>query len=160
MPSQALFKAGACSLVVSLRKVDDTATSLLMVRFYENLLGGRGGLKTPMAKAEALAEAKRWLRNLTAKEAETLAKNLPPMELGSRLIRFGAGLRQKNCLDYFAQFLPCSGERVPDGTTGAKLSRPGSFGMSQGLLPLSMLHGGERLRGRRLGLVCLPLNIG
>jgi tetratricopeptide (TPR) repeat protein len=78
--SQALFKAGARSLVVSLWKVDDTATSLLMVRFYENLLGGRAGLKAPMAKAEALTEAKRWLRNLTAKKAETLAKNLPPVE--------------------------------------------------------------------------------
>ena len=78
--SQALFIAGARSLVLSLWQVDDTATALLMVRFYENLLGGRTGLKKPMAKAEALAEAKRWLRNLTAKEAKTLAKNLPPVE--------------------------------------------------------------------------------
>jgi len=78
--SQALFIAGARSLVVSLWKVDDTATALLMVRFYENLLGRRAGLKTPMAKAEALAEAKRWVRNLTAKEAERLAKSLPAVE--------------------------------------------------------------------------------
>jgi len=78
--SQALFKAGARSLVVSLWKVDDTATALLMVRFYENLLGRRAGLKAPMPKAEALAEAKHWLRGLTTKEAETLAKNLPPVE--------------------------------------------------------------------------------
>jgi tetratricopeptide (TPR) repeat protein len=78
--SQALFLAGARSLVVSLWKVDDTATALLMVRFYENLLGRRAGLKAPMPKAEALAEAKRWLRGLTMKEAETLAKNLPTLE--------------------------------------------------------------------------------
>jgi CHAT domain-containing protein len=78
--SQALFIAGARSLVLSLWQVDDTATALLMVRFYENLLGGRTGLKAPMPKAEALAEAKRWLRGLTAKEAERLAKNLPTLE--------------------------------------------------------------------------------
>jgi tetratricopeptide (TPR) repeat protein len=78
--SQALFLAGARSLVVSLWKVDDTATALLMVRFYENLLGRRAGLKTPLPKAEALAEAKRWLRGLTAKEAERLTKNLPSAE--------------------------------------------------------------------------------
>jgi CHAT domain-containing protein len=60
--------------------VDDTATALLMVRFYENLLGRRAGLRAPMPKAEALTEAKRWLRGLTAKEAETLAKDLPAAE--------------------------------------------------------------------------------
>src|SRR5262249_9219374 len=37
--AQVLFKAGARSLVLSLWKVDDDATALLMQRFYENLLG-------------------------------------------------------------------------------------------------------------------------
>jgi CHAT domain-containing protein len=40
--------------------VDDTATALLMRRFYRNRLGKRGGLEQPMGKAAALTEAKRW----------------------------------------------------------------------------------------------------
>jgi CHAT domain-containing protein len=54
--------------VLSQWKVDDKATSLLMARFYQNLLGRRTGLTGPLPKAEALDEAKRWLRELTAGE--------------------------------------------------------------------------------------------
>jgi CHAT domain-containing protein len=61
--AQPLLAKGARSLVLSLWKVDDRATSLLMARFYRNLLG-----KRPMPKAEALDEAKRWLRGLSAEE--------------------------------------------------------------------------------------------
>ncbi len=68
--AQALFLAGARSLVLSLWEVDDRATSLLMTRFYENWLGKRAGLKKPLPKAEALDEAKQWLRGLTSDEAE------------------------------------------------------------------------------------------
>jgi CHAT domain-containing protein len=64
---------GARSVVLSRWAVDDTATALLMVRFYENLLGKRKGLKKALEKAEALAEAKKWLRELSRKEAERLA---------------------------------------------------------------------------------------
>jgi CHAT domain-containing protein len=64
--AQALFVKGAKSLVLSLWKVDDQATALLMERFYQNLLGRRDGLKGPLPKAEALAEAKAWLQGLTA----------------------------------------------------------------------------------------------
>jgi CHAT domain-containing protein len=39
-----------------------------MTRFYQNLLGRRAGLTGPLPKAEALDEAKRWLRGLTAEE--------------------------------------------------------------------------------------------
>jgi CHAT domain-containing protein len=67
--AQPLLAKGAQSLVLSLWKVDDRATALLMARFYQNLLGKRSGLKTPMLKAEALDEAKRWLRGLSAEEA-------------------------------------------------------------------------------------------
>src|SRR5205085_669136 len=67
--AQALFLAGARSLVLSLWKVDDTATALLMTRFYENLLGARADRKRALPKAEALREAKAWLRGLTAAEA-------------------------------------------------------------------------------------------
>jgi CHAT domain-containing protein len=54
---------------LSLWKVDDTATALLMSRFYENMLGKRRGLKGPMPKAAALAEAKAWLRGLSRDQA-------------------------------------------------------------------------------------------
>jgi CHAT domain-containing protein len=62
--AQAFFLAGARSLVVSLWEVDDQATSLLMARFYQNWLGRRPGLIGSMSKAEALREAKEWLRGL------------------------------------------------------------------------------------------------
>jgi CHAT domain-containing protein/Tfp pilus assembly protein PilF len=79
--SQVLFRKGARSLVLSLWKVDDTATALLLVRFYENLLGKREGLKAPLPRAEALGEAKQWLRDLPRKDAESLAVALDKGEL-------------------------------------------------------------------------------
>ncbi len=44
-----------------------------MARFYRNLLGKREGLKAPMPKAEALAEAKRWLRGAGPSEVGAAA---------------------------------------------------------------------------------------
>jgi CHAT domain-containing protein len=79
--SQVLLARGARSLVLSLWKVDDTATALLMTRFYQNLLGKRDGLKIPLPKAEALREAKHWLRTLPRAEAEALAAKLGKGEL-------------------------------------------------------------------------------
>jgi CHAT domain-containing protein len=73
--SQALFLSGARSLILSLWRVDDNSTALLMTRFYENLMGTRGA-EPPLPKALALAEAKRWLRGLTATQIEQLAGNL------------------------------------------------------------------------------------
>ncbi|MFO0969370.1 MAG: tetratricopeptide repeat protein [Gemmataceae bacterium] len=67
--SQALILAGSRSVCLSLWKVDDTATALLMDRFYQNILGKRDGLKAPMGKAAALAEAKNWLGALSRSEA-------------------------------------------------------------------------------------------
>jgi CHAT domain-containing protein/Tfp pilus assembly protein PilF len=75
--AQALFVAGARGLVLSLWKVDDNATALLMTRFYQNLLGKRPGLDKPLPKAEALREAKEWLRGLTAKEVDQALVQLP-----------------------------------------------------------------------------------
>ena len=75
--AQALFVAGSRSLVLSQWQVDDNATALLMTRFYENLLGKRKGLAKPMPKAEALREAKEWLRGLTAKEVDQALVQLP-----------------------------------------------------------------------------------
>ena len=50
-------KAGAGALLMSLWKVDDTATQLLMTQFYKNLLAGLG-------KYEALTAAQKYLREL------------------------------------------------------------------------------------------------
>jgi CHAT domain-containing protein len=74
--TQALLLSGARSLCLSLWKVDDTATALLMHRFYANLLGRRAGLSGAMTKAAALAEAKAWLRDLTGDEVAKLAEGL------------------------------------------------------------------------------------
>jgi CHAT domain-containing protein len=74
--AQALILAGSRSVCLSLWKVDDTATALLMERFYQNLLGQRPGLKQPMGKAQALAEAKAWLRELSRQEALQRAAQL------------------------------------------------------------------------------------
>jgi CHAT domain-containing protein len=57
--AQALFIKGARSLVLSEWPVSDAATSLLMVRFYQDLLGKRPGLSGPMPKAEALGDKRR-----------------------------------------------------------------------------------------------------
>jgi CHAT domain-containing protein len=74
--AQALVLAGSRSVCLSLWKVDDAATALLMQRFYQNLLGKRPGLKAPLPKAEALAEAKTWLRELSREEAVQRAAQL------------------------------------------------------------------------------------
>jgi CHAT domain-containing protein len=64
--TQALLMSGTRSVCLSLWPVADRATSLLMSRFYQNLLGRRAGLTKGMPKAEALHEAKQWLRSSTA----------------------------------------------------------------------------------------------
>ena len=74
--AQALFIKGARSLVLSQWKVPDRSTTLLMTRFYANLLGRTEGLPAPLPKAEALHEAKRWLRGLTVEQAEVELKRL------------------------------------------------------------------------------------
>jgi CHAT domain-containing protein len=56
--AQSFLLAGSRSVCLSLWQVDDTATALLMDRFYRNLLGKREDGAKPMGKAEALREAK------------------------------------------------------------------------------------------------------
>ncbi len=68
--TQALLMSGARSVCLSLCRVDDKATSLLMTWFSQNLLGKRGGLSKAMPKAEALQEAKHWLRSLTVDQLD------------------------------------------------------------------------------------------
>jgi CHAT domain-containing protein len=58
--ASAFFQAGARCLLVSLWPVEDRSTALLMRRFYESWTGSSG---PPMPMAEALQEAKRWLRS-------------------------------------------------------------------------------------------------
>jgi CHAT domain-containing protein len=70
--TQALLMSGTRSVCLSFWKVDDNATALLMQRFYANLLGRGPGLAPPLPKAEALREAKMWLRGLRRSEAVTL----------------------------------------------------------------------------------------
>ncbi len=74
--AQALILSGSRSVCLSLWKVDDTATALLMERFYQNLLGKRADLTAPLPKAAALAEAKEWLRKLPHTEAVKRAASL------------------------------------------------------------------------------------
>jgi CHAT domain-containing protein/Tfp pilus assembly protein PilF len=62
--AHAFLQAGARSLLVSLWRVEDEATCLLMDRFYRNLLGREGGAR-PLSKVDALREAKAWLRSWT-----------------------------------------------------------------------------------------------
>jgi CHAT domain-containing protein/tetratricopeptide (TPR) repeat protein len=82
--TQALLMSGARSVCLSLWKVDDTATALLMQRFYASLLGRRPGLSQPLPKAEALAEAKAWLRGLSRDDAAESAASLAGAEARSK----------------------------------------------------------------------------
>jgi CHAT domain-containing protein/Tfp pilus assembly protein PilF len=68
--AQALLQKGARSVLLSRWQVNDAATALLMARFYETVLGKRADLKQPLGRAEALREAKQWLRTLRRTEAE------------------------------------------------------------------------------------------
>jgi len=101
--TQALLMSGARSVCLSFWKVDDTATALLMQRFYANLLGRRPGLTGPLPKAEALREAKAWLRGL--RRAEVLALTA---ELSGGVARGkGAKARQP---DEFTAAVPAGGD--------------------------------------------------
>lgn len=83
--TQALMQKGARSVVLSRWKVDAAATALLMARFYQNLLGKREGLKQGLPRAEALREAKAWLRQLSrAEAAKRLAALVDSVARGER----------------------------------------------------------------------------
>jgi CHAT domain-containing protein/Tfp pilus assembly protein PilF len=66
--AHAFFQAGARGMLVSLWRVEDRATALLMQRFYENLKSGSTGSGP---NAQALREAKRWLRGYTDADGRT-----------------------------------------------------------------------------------------
>jgi len=68
---RALKIAGAKGSIASLWKVNDQATLLLFVKFYENLW------KNKMGPAESLRQAKLWLRNLRNEEVIEALRTLP-----------------------------------------------------------------------------------
>jgi CHAT domain-containing protein/Tfp pilus assembly protein PilF len=114
--TQALLAKGARSVVLSRWKVDDSATTLLMLRFYENLLGKRDGLKQGMKRAEALQEAKDWLRTLSRREAERLVARLSggvlrgtigaaPPEAKGNVVKLPAGDRPYASPYYWSAFV-------------------------------------------------------
>jgi CHAT domain-containing protein len=102
--AQAFLLAGSRSVCLTLWQVDDTATALLMDRFYRNLLGKREDKAKPMGKAAALHEAKQWLRNLSAKDAEewlgTLTKGIVRGERPAREIMRKVPLPEDAGKDY------------------------------------------------------------
>jgi len=101
--TQALLMSGTRSVCLSLWNVNDRATALLMQRFYANVLGRRPGLTAPLPKAEALREAKAWLRGLS--RTEVLAGIA---ELSSGIARGkGAKARQP---DELAAPIPAGGD--------------------------------------------------
>ena len=63
-----LLATGASSVLASLWKVDDEATSRLMQRFYANWTGADGA--PPARKSRALADAKLWLRSYEDERGE------------------------------------------------------------------------------------------
>lgn len=60
------LQAGAACVVASLWEVDDVATAVLMMRFYELL--GPGPDSAPQAPIAALRIARLWMRDLTAQD--------------------------------------------------------------------------------------------
>jgi CHAT domain-containing protein len=68
--SHPFLQAGTRSVLVSLWKVDDRATALLMERFYENWLGPDGDGRPEMTKASALQEARIWLRDFRDEDGD------------------------------------------------------------------------------------------
>jgi CHAT domain-containing protein/tetratricopeptide (TPR) repeat protein len=84
--AQAFFQVGARCLLLSLWKVDDRATALLMTRFYDNLWGTAKSPRGPgsMTKAAALREAKTWLR-----EQEIDGRNLEDPYFWSGFVLIG-----------------------------------------------------------------------
>jgi tetratricopeptide (TPR) repeat protein len=104
--TQALLISGTRSVCLSLWKVDDTGTALLMQRFYANLLGRRSGLSAPMPKAEGLREAKVWLRGLRRAEALAVAAAI------SGGVERGKGSKGRQPVD-LAATVPSGGDNDP-----------------------------------------------
>jgi len=82
-----------------------------MTRFYQNLLGARAGLKSPLRKAEALAESKAWLRGAGPEEAGAALAALPRGTIVRReAVAPKPAARPHEDPTYWAGFIP---HRVP-----------------------------------------------
>jgi CHAT domain-containing protein len=104
--AQPLLAKGARSLVLSQWKVDDDASALLMTRFYQNLLGARAGLESPLRKAEALAESKAWLRSAGPEEIGAALAALPRGSIVRReVVAPKSGTRPYEDPTYWAAFI-------------------------------------------------------
>jgi CHAT domain-containing protein len=108
--TQALLMSGTRSVCLSLWKVDDTATALLMQRFYASLLGRRPGLTSPMPKAEALQEAKTWLRGLRRTEVLAVTAEL------SAGVERGKGKQKRQPDELVPAILPAGDNDRPYGS--------------------------------------------
>lgn len=103
---RAFVIAGARTVVMSLWKVGDLSTAILMDRFYRNLLAER------MPRAEALREAQRYLRSLRREEALRLWPAMDSQQVGqgeypfAHPFHWGAFICQGE-----TGFLPARGDR-------------------------------------------------
>jgi CHAT domain-containing protein len=98
-----MFVCGAETVIASQWKVDDTATALLMSRFYTNWLGKTeferevDGVTYPpgqsLSKLAALREAQSWLRGLTRDQVESITKSLadPATDGATAITQFTRG---------------------------------------------------------------------
>ena len=76
--SAGFLQAGTACAIASLWQVDDRATAILMVRFYEMLdLSAKTG--TSIRPVTALRRARAWLRNLTADQVESFIQAHSPL---------------------------------------------------------------------------------
>ena len=69
--------AGAACAIVTLWQVNDLATAILMVRFYELLLDLEGVCRSAGSPVAALRKARAWLRQLTEKQLDDFIKMHP-----------------------------------------------------------------------------------
>lgn len=74
-----LLGAGAAGVVATLWAIDDYATALLMSRFYEVFLAGKGSGEWTPDPASALRQAQLWLRDLTDTEEQAYLATRPAL---------------------------------------------------------------------------------